>query len=395
MQSRWGYTGVGDVEDKWHQFRDRQIPIDAFIYDYDWFKNDWNFNPNNIARGSLDTMKELGLKFVGIRKPRVTGENLAYAKMQGWVLGNSLGTDLRFDLPVARYWWWSHQEPLIQAGVAGWWNDEAERTVDEFFQMTQTEWDGWRAMSDRRAWEINRSFAPGIQRFGAATWTGDISSEWETLGNQPGTMLNWILAGMPYTAQDIGGFVGQPTPEMYARWIEEGVFVPVMRAHGDLNSPRWPWAFGDDVLAAVKKAIELRYRLIPYWYTLAAQTQQTGAPLMRPLLLEFPADEKTFNLRDEWLVGARLLAAPLLTEGGTRSVYLPAGSWYDFNTDARIEGGQTFSVQAALDVIPVYVRAGTILPLGPVLQSTSLGVEDPLELRIYPRGGRRFHAVRG
>ena len=385
LQSRWGYGGAGDVQDKWHQFRDRQIPVDAFIYDYDWFQNDWDFNPNNFPTGSLDKMKELGLRFVGIRKPRVNDGNLDYARMQGWVLSSPLGTDLRFDLPVARYWWWSHQLPLVQAGVAGWWNDEAEQTVDEFFQMTQAEWDGWRAAkSDERAWEINRAFAPGIQRFGAATWTGDISCKWETLANQPGTLLNWSLAGMPFVSNDLGGFEGTPTPEMYARWIESGVFEPVMRAHGTFGSPRWPWAFGEDVLAATKKAIELRYRLIPYLYSLAAETHAIGTPMMRPLLLEFPEDEKTFNLRDEWLVGSRLLAAPVLTQGGMRRIYLPKGGWYDFNTGARVAGGQVLGVQAPLDVIPAYVRAGTVLPLGPVLQSTSLGTEDPLEVRIYP-----------
>lgn len=390
MISRWGYADAADVQDKWHQFRDRQIPVDTFIYDYDWFQNDWDFNPKTLPPGSLDKMKALGLHFVGIRKPRVTGANLDYARRQGWVLSSPLGTDLRFDIPQARYWWWSHHVPLVQAGADGWWNDEAEQTTDEFFQMAQTEWDGWRAMSPRRAWSINRAFAPGMQRFGAAAWTGDIDSSWATLGNQPGTLLNWGLAGMPYTGQDIGGFQSTPTPELYARWIEEGVFVPVMRAHGTYNSPRWPWAFGEDVLAATTKAIELRYRLIPYLYTFAAQTAQTGAPLMRPLVLEFPQDPKTFNLEDEWLVGDRLLAAPVLAQGGARDVYLPAGRWYDFNTNAPLDGGQTLHLQAPLDTIPAYVRAGTILPLGPVLQATSLGTEDPLEVRVYPGADATF-----
>jgi len=384
MISRWGYSDAADVQDKWRQFRDRQIPVDAFIYDYDWFNNDWDFNPKTFPPGSLGKMKQLGLHFVGIRKPRINGANLDFARKQGWVLSSPLGTDLRFDLPQARYWWWSHHVPLVQAGADGWWNDEAEQTTDEFFQMVQTEWDGWRAMCDRRAWSLNRAFAPGMQRLGAACWTGDIDSNWATLANQPGTMLNWSLAGMPYVGQDIGGFQSTPTPELYARWIEEGVFVPVMRAHGTFNSPRWPWAFGDDVLAATKEAIGLRYRLIPYFYTFAAQTAATGVPLMRPLLLEFPQDPKTFNLEDEWLAGDRLLAAPVLVPGGARDVYLPAGRWYDFNTSAAVNGGQTLHVRAALDTIPAYVRAGTILPLGPVLRSTSLGVEDPLEVRVYP-----------
>ncbi len=128
MISRWGYSDAADVSDKWHQFRDRQIPVDAFIYDYDWFNNDWDFNPKTFPPGSLAKMKALGLHFIGIRKPRINGANLDYARKQGWVLNSPLGTDLRFDLPQARYWWWSHHIPLVSAGADGWWNDEAEQT---------------------------------------------------------------------------------------------------------------------------------------------------------------------------------------------------------------------------------------------------------------------------
>jgi len=392
MISRWGYKDAEDVQDKWHQFRDRQIPVDAFIYDYDWFSDDWDFNPKTFPdpKVNLATMQQMGLHFVGIRKPRINGANLDYARSQTWIIPSAFGSDLRFDLPNARYWWWSHHVPLVQAGVSGWWNDEAEQSIDEFFNMSKTEYEGGRAVSNQRAWSLNRGFAPGMQRFGAACWTGDIESNWASLANQPGTMLNWSLAGMPFVGQDAGGFQSTPTPELYARWIEESAYVPVMRAHGTLYSPRWPWAFGDDVLAATKKAIDLRYRLIPYFYTFAAQSAATGVPMMRPLFLEFPQDPNTFNLEDEWLVGDRLLAAPILTQGGARDVYLPAGTWYDFNTNKSVSGGKTLHIQADLDFIPSYIRAGTILPLGPVLQSTGLGAEDPLEVRVYPGANADF-----
>lgn len=391
MQSRWGYADAADIQDKWHQFRNRKIPVDAFIYDYDWFVNDWDFNPKNFPDGSLAEMKQLGLHFVGIIKPRVNGVNLDYARKQGWILKSSQGSDLRFDLAPASYWWWSHHAPLVQAGVDGWWNDEAEQTDDEFFQMAKTEWDGWRAMSPRRAWSLNRAFAPGMQRYGAAVWSGDISSKWSTLANQPGILMNFSLAGMPYVSQDIGGFFGPPTAELYARWMEEGVFVPVMRSHGMLNESRWPWAYGDEAFAAMKQAIDLRYRLIPYLYTCASQTAATGAPMMRPLFLDFQNDPATFNLRDEWMLGDSLLAAPILTEGGSRSVYLPAGMWYDFNTNAALKGGQTIAVNnAPLATIPVYIRAGGILPLGPIMQYTGEKPEDPLEVRVYPGANGAF-----
>ena len=392
MLSRWGYKDAADVQDKWHQFRDRKIPIDAFIYDYDWFNDDWNFNPKTFPdpAANLAQMHQMGLRFVGIRKPRINGANLDYARAHGWDLTAPMGTDLRFDIPAARDWWWSHQVPLVEAGVDGWWNDEAEQTIDEFFYMSMAQWNGGRTASKQRVWSLNRGFAPGMQRFGAAVWTGDIDTNWDVLANQPGTLLNWSLAGMPYVTQDDGGFQGTPDPELYTRWIEESLYTPVMRAHGTLGSPRWPWAFGDDALAATTRTIEMRYRLIPYLYTCAAETSQTGIPLMRPLFFEFPADPQTFNMRDEWLLGGHLLAAPILTKGGARDVYLPAGTWYDFNTNTSIEGGKTVHVDAPLDVTPAYVEAGTILPLGPVLQSTSLGVEDPLDIRVYPGGDTDF-----
>lgn len=389
LQSRWGYTDAADVQDKWHQFRDRKIPVDAFIYDYDWFVDDWQFNPKTFPSPAqnLAQMHDMGLHFVGIRKPRVHGAHWDEAKKNNWLL---VGADLRFDLPAARDWWWSHHAPLLKLGVDGWWNDEAEHSYSQFFHMAQAEWQGQRALNDRRVWSLNRAFAPGMQRWGAAAWTGDIASSWSALQNQPGTLLNWSLAGMPYVGQDIGGFSGKPSPELFARWMECGALVPVMRAHGTFNSPRWPWAFGDEALAASKRAIELRYRLIPYWYTLGEEAARTGAPLMRPLFLEFPNDTKTFNLEDEWLVGRGLLAAPVLTTGGKRRVYLPAGTWYDFHNGTKLQGPQTLSLTVPLDGIPLYVRAGSLLPLGPVMQSTGQAPTDPLELRIYPGTDARF-----
>ena len=392
LLSRWGYEDAADVQDKWKQFRDRKIPVDAFIYDYDWYVNDWEFNPKTFPQPAADLaqMHAMNLHFVGIRKPRVDGENASYAEARGWLMKAIYGTDLRFDIPEARSWWWSHQLPLLKAGVDGWWNDEAEQRYDEFFYMSQQQYLGGRAVSEKRQWSINRAFSPGMQHYGAAAWTGDIDSTWAAFREQPGTLLNWSLEGMPYVSHDTGGFQGTPTPELYTRWMEEAAFIPIMRAHGTHNSPRWPWAFGDEQLAAMRKAIDLRYRLIPYLYTLAEENYRTGLPLMRPLFLQFPEDRATWSLNDEWMLGDRVLAAPVLAEGGERKVYLPAGQWFDGNTGRAVAGAQTLDLTPVpLDVIPFYVRAGTILPLGPVTQSTA-EAEDPLEVRIYPGANAAF-----
>ena len=392
LLSRWGYKDAADVQDKWQQFRDRKIPVDAFIYDYDWYVNDWEFNAKTFPEPASDLAKmhAMNLHFVGIRKPRVEGAHADYAKAQGWAIPAPFGTDLRFDIPSARAWWWKDQLPLLKDGVDGWWNDEAEQTYDEFFYMSQQQYQGGRALSPHRQWSINRAFAPGMQHYGAAAWTGDIDSTWAAFREQPGTLLNWSLAGMPYVSHDTGGFQGTPTPELYTRWIEEAVFIPIMRAHGTHNSPRWPWAFGDDGLAAMTKAIDLRYRLIPYLYTLAEVTYRSGLPPMRPLFLEFPHDQSTWSMNDEWMLGDRVLAAPVLLKGGERKVYLPVGDWFDGNTSKAVHGAQTLDLTPVpLDVIPFYVRAGTILPLGPVLESTA-EPEDPLEVRVYPGGNATF-----
>lgn len=190
---------------------------------------------------------------------------------------------------------------------------------------------------------------------------------------------------MPYGACDIGGFLGNPSPELLSRWMEAGVFFPVMRSHSVINAtPRFPWLYGPDALNAIRKAIDLRYCLIPFYYSLAHETFQTGFPLMRPLCMEFPDDPKVANLSDEWMMGDSLLAAPLLQPGGKRSVYLPAGHWYAFGSNLPLQGKRTLKVNAGLDEIPLYVRAGSILPLGPVIQHTSQLPGGPLELQIYP-----------
>jgi alpha-glucosidase len=392
LMSRWGYKDVADVQDKWQQFRDRKIPVDAFIYDYDWYTDDWEFNPATfpVPAANLAKMHAMDLHFVGIRKPRIGGAHSDFAKSSGWSIPAPFGTDLRFDIEPARAWWWKYQLPLLKAGVDGWWNDEAEQAYDEFFYMSQQQYLGGRAVSANRQWSIDRAFSPGLQRYGAAVWTGDIDSTWAAFSEQPGTLLNWSLAGMPYVSHDTGGFQSTPTPELYTRWIEEAVFIPIMRAHGTYNSPRWPWAFGDKELAAMTKAINLRYRLIPYLYTVAETAYRTGMPPMRPLFLEFPEDRATFSLNDEWMLGNRVLAAPVLTLDGKRKVYLPAGNWFEGNTGKAVAGAQTLDLTpVSLDVIPFYVRAGTILHLGPVTQSTA-EAEDPLEVRIYPGADAAF-----
>ncbi|MFH1369507.1 MAG: TIM-barrel domain-containing protein [Elusimicrobiota bacterium] len=393
MMSRWGYKDWDDIREKWHMFRDKNIPVDVFIYDYDWFEKDWKWN-NKYFPDPKENVREassMGIKLVGIRKPRMEDKgNYDYAKSRGWLLEGTKN-DLNFSIPDAGKWWWQNNAPAFIDGMEGWWNDEAEQSMTEYHYMIEAQRDGMLALKPgRRVWTINRAYSPGMQRLGAAVWTGDIYSSWDTLRNQPGTLMNYSMSGMVFGGQDIGGFIGLPSPELYVRWIQQGAFMPVMRAHSQQYSDRWPWAFGPEAEEAVKKAIELRYRLIPYVYSYAWQSHATGAPVIRPLFFEFPDDPAVFNMEDEWLFGKEILAAPVMNKGGERTVYLPGNTWHEFDTDNVTEGPAVISQKFPLDRIPLYIPEGSILPLGPVVQHTG-GIDTvPLEVHVYPGKDAEF-----
>jgi alpha-glucosidase len=415
LQSRWGWKNRAYIEDTLKQFQDLKIPVDAFIYDFEWYTTNpdyklpqdgmtgfadfgWNTNLFPDPAAQIRDYKNQGVHFVGIRKPRLGNrDTLAMARARSWVLRITNdeyyhSRDVNFGNPDFREWYIGQSAGLLQAGIDGWWNDEGESMFTTYYYWNQTEAEALaRYRPGHRLWTLNRAFSPGVQRLGAAAWTGDIQSSWELLSETPTSLLNWTLAGIPYETCDIGGYKGNPSPELLARWMEAGVFFPVMRTHSELiATPRFPWLYGTNALTAIRKAIDLRYRLIPFYYNLAHETSQTGLPLMRPLLMEFPDDAQTANLSDQWMMGDSLLVAPILQPGGQRLVYLPAGRWHALGSNLPLKGKRTMAVTAALDEIPVYVRAGSILPLGPVIQHTSQFPGGPLELQIYPGKNATF-----
>jgi alpha-glucosidase len=284
---------------------------------------------------------------------------------------------------------------LLQQGVDGWWDDEGEWNYTMYYWWNRAEAEALaKVRPGARLWTIDRAFAPGSQRLGVAAWTGDIRAAWTELAKTPTHLLNWSLAGMPYGACDIGGFNDQTTPRLLTRWMEAGVFFPVMRAHSvDYAVPHFPWLFGDEAEAAIRKALDLRYRLIPLYYSLAHQAHETGLPIMRPLALEFPDDPRCANRSDEWMMGDDLLAAPILEDTEKRRVYLPPGRWFALGETAPLEGKKSIDATAKLDEIPVYVRAGSIVPLGPVIQHTDDLPGGPLEVQVYPGADARFTLV--
>jgi alpha-glucosidase (family GH31 glycosyl hydrolase) len=238
-----------------------------------------------------------------------------------------------------------------------------------------------------------------MQRYGSASWSGDINNTFDVFAAQAPLGLSTALSGIPYWGTDIGGFFHTvpESPELFARWFAFGAFCPLFRAHGRGPGLRgWrehlPWAHGPEVESVCRKFAELRARLLPYNYTIARQAHERGMPLMRPLVLEYPDDPNVVGMADEYLWGPGFLVAPVTRGGATRwPVYLPAGDWHDYWTGETHAGGRWVEVAAPLDRIPLFVRAGAIVPLGPVRQHDADARGDAsLELLAYPDGDSSF-----
>jgi alpha-glucosidase len=423
MQSRWGWKDKADIDDVLSHFKSLKIPVDCFIFDFEWYAvkpdyklaieglpdfDDFGFNPLLFPRPKEQIADFLsqGVHFVGIRKPRLGNSgSISFFKQKGWMLPTDSKSyqarDIDFSNPDVRAWYAEHSQPLLKDGVSGWWNDEGEATYTTFYHWNEAELAAFQqGRPGERFWSLNRSFSPGMVRLGANVWTGDVKTRWDLFQTTCTDLLNYSVAGAPFSGCDIGGFMplkGDPdlSPELLSRWMEAGTFFPIMRTHSDNKvTPHFPWLFGPDAQTAITKAIDLRYRLIPYYYSLAYETHETGMPMMRPLIMDFPDDVKVANVSDQWTMGPSLMVAPIQQQGATsRSVYLPEGRWFPFESTTAQDGGQTVTAMAKLDEIPVFVRAGTILPLGPVVQSTSEMPGGPLDLQVYPGKDAAFTFV--
>jgi alpha-D-xyloside xylohydrolase len=245
---------------------------------------------------------------------------------------------------------------------------------------------------DKRVFILTRSAYAGQQRNAAATWSGDIQATWDVFKRQIPAGLNFCLSGIPYWTTDIGGFfVPQNTrnvaayKELYTRWFEYGAFCPLFRSHGT-DMSREMWRFGPETEATLRKYDDLRYRLMPYIYSQAWNVTHDGGTLMRPLVMDHPDDETALILKDEFQFGPSFLVCPVTDPGvASRTAYLPKGaSWIDFWTGKTYAGGQSITADAPIETIPLFVKAGSIVPLGPKLQYVDEKAADPLEVRVYP-----------
>jgi alpha-glucosidase len=316
------------------------------------------------------------------------------------------------DQRVACYWP-IHRE-VFEQGVDGWWPDQGDGLDAEsrlarirmYYEGTQ------RLRPGKRPFALHRNGYAGMARYAPFLWSGDVYSTWETLRTHVSVAINTGLSGIPYWGTDIGGFVPTPeyTGELHVRWFQFGAFCPLFRSHGRTWHLRLPWGWNTgelghneiasyrggagnpdpselhnpDVEPICKKYLELRYRLMPYLYTAVRETHDTGLPIMRALWLHYPDDPLAAGRGDEYLWGRDILVAPVVTRGATeRTLYLPKGEWYDFWTNERHAGGREITRPVDLATLPLYVRAGAILPLDPVRQYTSERVAEPVTFHIY------------
>lgn len=317
--------------------------------------------------------------------------------------------------PEARQYYWSlMNQALFKIGVDAWWLDTTEpetegretnilvtnktamgngaRYANLFPLMTTTAvYEGQRAASsDKRVFILSRSAYAGSQRNAAAVWSGDVNSDWVFLRKQIPAGLNYSLSGLPYWTTDIGGFVsGNPDDpayrELFIRWFQFGTFNPILRVHGTRSTDQNElWSYGPDAQKILVNFDRLRYRMLPYTYSLAWKITREAYTPMRALVMDFRTDVRAANIGDQFMYGPALLVNPVTEPGATnRDLYLPDTGWFDFWTGAFVKGGRTLEAPAPLDRIPLYVRAGSILPLGPDEEWASEKPADPIELRVY------------
>lgn len=233
-----------------------------------------------------------------------------------------------------------------------------------------------------------------MARLGATVWTGDIQPSWEDLIKTPGMMLNQGLSGSPYVGCDIGGFTGNTNAELLTRWYQVGVFMPTMRVHSTLDAtPHFPWLWGTEYEEPMRLALQLRYQLLPYHYSLAHKMFSQGQLWVRSLAAEFPDDFAALSITKQWLDG-ELLVAPVLQQQSKKDIYLPQGLWYHFNSStATTVGPMHITGTASLEEIPAFVRPGSIVPLAPVIQHSGALPGGPLEIQVYSGANTSFELV--
>jgi alpha-D-xyloside xylohydrolase len=452
IQCKQRYSSQAEMLAVAKGYRERHLPIDMIVLDWfyytgmgqmDFIKSLWP-DPAEMNRElhamNIETMISIWPRF----KPGTRYYDLV--KNNGWFIHHadgtpedglpydSQGSDIDSTNPAAANWYWSVvRDDIASKGFDSFWADETEPDLPpngsyfkigpgtQYFNVyplfhTAAFYNGIRKdLPNQRALILARDAYLGAQHNGAIFWSSDISPTWDALQRQIPTGLDVTASGIAYFGNDIGGWQGLPKvhkaahpllidpsdardnvggyddyPELYVRWYEYGVFQPNFRTHGTRKYNE-VWSYGKQAQPILEKYLRLRYTLMPYLYSLAYYTHKTGAPFMRALFMDFPNDPKVVDIGDEYMFGPAFLVAPVTSQGQTtKNVYLPAGTeWYDYWTNQRYQGGQTIQVSTPIDRIPLFVRAGSILPLGSEVESTH-DKQSIAHVKVYPGADGNF-----
>lgn len=420
QQSHRTLASREEVLEEAKTFRDKKLPCDALIYLGTGFcPSGWNTENGSFSWNSrvFPDPKEILELFHKDHFRAVLHAVILTRKLRGTV--HDPCTLSRFDEEEASCYWDAHRADFAM-GVDGWWPDEGD-PLDAVSRLLRNRmyWEGPQIdRPNERPYALHRNGYAGMQRYASFLWSGDVYSTWETLRVHVANAINTALSGIPYWGTDIGGFVPTKefTAELYLRWFQFGAFCTLFRCHGRTWKLRLPWGWdtGDpgpieisnyggaeipdasqlhnpQVEPICRKYLELRYRLLPYLYSAVRECTKTGMPIMRALWLHYPDDPIAVARDDEYLWGREILVAPIFENDATsRRVYLPKGPWHDFWTAERLEGGKEITRAVDLETMPLYVRGGAILPLGPVKQYVDEKVDAPLSLTIFPGADGAF-----
>jgi alpha-glucosidase/alpha-D-xyloside xylohydrolase len=413
-------SGEGLILNVVDTFLEKRIPLDAVIYLGTGFTpTGWNtrqpsftFNPKVFQRSPKEVLDDLHAKHVKVVVHIVPWQRDKLPSLQGTIPAKP---GEKVDAAHIENYWKQHVD-LVKTGIDAWWPDEGDWfNLFERMKRHQLYYQGpLLTQPNIRPWSLHRNGHLGVARWGGWVWSGDTQSTWKTLEGQVAVGINHSLSLSPYWGSDTGGFytTTELTGELYARWFQFSTFCPSFRSHGRIWRLRLPWGWGLSDMgfaegqrdlpkpsemnnAAIepifKKYAELRYRLIPYTYTLAAEARARGLPLMRAMWLHYRDDEKLRGLGTQYLWGRDLLVAPVFKRGATKwDVVLPEGVWYDWWTGKKETGPGTIARKVDLETMPIYVRAGAIIPFDPVRQYMSQPVSEPTTIRVYTGAKGQF-----
>ena len=434
-QSRWGYYTQDEVLDIADKFRELDIPCDVIHMDIDYMNGYrvFTFDDKKFpdVKGLSEKLADRGVKLISIIDPGVKKDEDYFMYKEGMEMdafahdtdgsvyenavwpGTSVFPD--FTKQSVRSWWGDKTKILLEHGISGIWNDMNEPASfngplpdDVQFEygahekvhniyghfMAKATYEGL-AKNDggKRPFVLTRAAYAGSQKY-CGGWTGDNHSIWAHIALSLEQVCNLSVSGLAMCGSDIGGFGSDTTPELLVRFYEAAVFVPFFRNHSAMGTRRQePWQFDETTIDAVRKTVKLRYRFIPYIYDLAHECEKTGAPIVRPLVYEYPVDKHVRNISDEYMLGSFVLVAPVIAPGKeAREVYLPDGDWYDYYTGEKYSGGRYILADAPLDKVPVFIKAGAIIPVADgEIRSTEDITEDKISILTYPGKGSFVH----